>query len=185
MLKSYLIRIPKHYTIINAAHINLLIFKIIKNGVLKNISFTIETKIFILKSHYLIMTNKKNNNKYLSLQKRYNYYKNLCKYIQLKDNFIVRLTIKGVGLKLSIIKKLSNFFVKLKLGYSHFVIYKIPLEIEVFAISSTNIIFKSKRVQLLIDLITSLQRIKKTSSYKEKGIYYYNENIKIKINMRN
>jgi len=86
--------------------------------------------------------------------------------------FVVRLVFVGVGFRVESIEK---DFIKLKLGFSHFVFIKIPKYIEVCSPKKTRLVLKSIDEQLLKEFAAKICSFKLPDSYKGKGILYKNQ----------
>ena len=99
----------------------------------------------------------------------------------LKSMFLVKLKLKGIGFKFfKIVKTFDNTFLKLKIGYSHFVFYKIPNNIKIYFLKSSYIILSSNCYQLLTNTVNNIRKFKLKEPYKGKGIFYEDEVIKLK-----
>jgi len=81
--------------------------------------------------------------------------------------FVSRLIFVGVGFRVESIEK---NYLKLKLGFSHFIFIKIPLYITVFSPKKTRIIVKSIDAQLLKEFCSKICSFKFPNVYKGKGI---------------
>lgn len=91
--------------------------------------------------------------------------------------FVVRLAFVGVGFR---VESIENSFVKLKLGFSHFVFVKIPPHIEVFSPQKTTLILKSLDEQMLKEFCSTIRLFKIPDVYKGKGILYKNQQLTLK-----
>ncbi|PCI24068.1 MAG: 50S ribosomal protein L6 [SAR324 cluster bacterium] len=91
--------------------------------------------------------------------------------------YVVRLSFVGIGFRVEAIEK---GFIKLKLGFSHFVFVKIPPYIRVFAPKKTVLVVESIDDQLLKEFCARLQSLKAPDAYKGKGILYKNQTVILK-----
>jgi large subunit ribosomal protein L6 len=91
--------------------------------------------------------------------------------------FIVRLAFVGVGFRVESIK---SGFLKLKLGYSHFVYIKIPVFVDVFTVKKTLLILKCTNEHLLKEFCARIRLSRLPDVYKGKGILYKNQNLTLK-----
>jgi large subunit ribosomal protein L6 len=91
--------------------------------------------------------------------------------------YIVRLVFVGVGFR---VESLETNFIKLKLGFSHFVFIKIPPYISVFSPKKTRLILKSIDEQLLKEFSSKICSFKLPDVYKGKGILYKNQILTLK-----
>lgn len=87
--------------------------------------------------------------------------------------FEKKLQLVGVGYKSFIVGDL----LKLKLGYSHVLEYKIPSIVFVKISSNNDIILKSVDKEVLGKVSAKIRDYKKPESYKGKGIRYFDERI--------
>lgn len=113
----------------------------------------------------------------------------LYTYKKLIDNIIIgvtegytkRLKLEGIGYKVSYA---PNFDISkqliFKLGYSHDIIYLIPLNIEVKIINPNLIEIKGINKIEVGQCIATIKNLRKPNPYRIKGIYLTDENIKIK-----
>lgn len=178
MIKTFIIKIPKSLKSIFFSTEYKLFTAITKCK--SKITLKIFTKFFILKNQKFLLT----NIYYNSLKKKVSLNFNLLKVIfkrNLKTKFKVKLKLNGIGFKFFELKKASDRnFLKLKIGYSHFVFYKIPKKIEIYFLKPTYIILSSNYYQLLTDTVINIRKFKLKEPYKGKGIFYENELIKLK-----
>jgi len=86
--------------------------------------------------------------------------------------FVVRLVFVGVGFRVEAFEK---DFIKLKLGFSHFIFIKIPKHIKVFSQKKTRLVLKSMDQQLLKEFSSKICSFKLPDTYKGKGILYKNQ----------
>ena len=91
--------------------------------------------------------------------------------------FASRLTFVGVGFRVESIEK---NFIKLKLGFSHFVFIKIPPHIKVFSPKKTFLVLRSVDKQLLKEFSCKVCSFKMPDIYKGKGILYKNQKLQLK-----
>jgi large subunit ribosomal protein L6 len=91
--------------------------------------------------------------------------------------FITRLVFVGVGFR---VEALEKDFIKLKLGFSHFVFIKIPKYMQVVSPKKTRLVLKSIDEQLLKEFSSKICSFKLPDSYKGKGILYKNQILVLK-----
>jgi large subunit ribosomal protein L6 len=92
-------------------------------------------------------------------------------------SFVVRLLFVGVGFR---VESLDKDFIKLKLGFSHFVSVKIPKNVEVFSPKKTLLVLKSVNNQILKEFSSKICSFKSPDAYKGKGILYKNQVVLLK-----
>ena len=97
----------------------------------------------------------------------------------LKPNF-KKLKLVGVGYKALLEKKKTLTLLKLSLGFSHDIYFKVPNDIQIICYKNNKIVILGnnfKKVSLVASIIRSY---KIPEVYKGKGILYENEQIKLK-----
>jgi len=97
----------------------------------------------------------------------------------LKPNF-KKLKLVGVGYKVLLEKKNALTLLKLSLGFSHDIYFKLPNDIQITCYKNNKLIILGnnfKKVSLIASIIRSY---KIPEVYKGKGILYENEQIKLK-----
>ena len=182
LLKKFIIKIPKNIKIIYKEKNNLLlIIGQIKKKILK-----LNFKLILLSEKNLIyvtnITDKNLNNvekkKIKSLRK--NDVSKIKKNI-LNSSITINTKLKmvGIGYKVFLDNKINNLL-KLKLGYSHFIYYKLPIEMNVSISKSTIIYISGNCLDNVTQITSNIRSYKKPEPYKGKGILYFNEKIKLK-----
>lgn len=91
--------------------------------------------------------------------------------------FVTRLVFVGVDFTIEAIEK---DFLKLKLGFSHFVYVKIPPHIHIVSPKKSLLVLKSIDEQLLKEFCSKLCAFKAPNIYKGKGVLYKNQVLLIK-----
>mmetsp|Transcript_23975 Transcript_23975/g.26244 ORF Transcript_23975/g.26244 Transcript_23975/m.26244 type:complete len:256 (+) Transcript_23975:22-789(+) len=93
-----------------------------------------------------------------------------------------KLVLKGLGFRMSVEKNADGTGEKLsmKLGYSHLVEKDIPSYITSAKVKKNILILESYNKVLLGDFAASVQRVKPPEVYKEKGIYFAGEKVRLK-----
>jgi large subunit ribosomal protein L6 len=86
--------------------------------------------------------------------------------------FVVRLAFVGVGFR---VDSIENDFIKLKLGFSHFIFVKIPPCVKVFAPRKTTLVLKTFEERLLREFCSKICFFRIPDAYKGKGILYKNQ----------
>lgn len=182
ILKKNIIKIPKTVSIFFCKN-NILVIK--GNCCIKTIKLKIQIKVFIKKNllyitpflvkNYVRKKLKILDNVYLTQIKQV--FKETLKKKKKKLNIV------GVGYKIIVLNtKLSIPFtiLQLKLGYSHLIYIKVPNDLIVVC-PKPNKIFLYGNYQQKINLIAYLiKSYKLPEPYNAKGIFYFNEQIKLK-----
>jgi large subunit ribosomal protein L6 len=91
-----------------------------------------------------------------------------------------KLKLTGVGLRVFNIDKFNYKLLLFKLGYSHFIYFKITKEINVFNFKMTILFFSSYSFKNLIQMLSKIRLFKKPDPYKGKGILYSSEKLILK-----
>ncbi len=97
--------------------------------------------------------------------------------IGLNLGYITNLLFRGVGFR---VEMLDKHFLKLKLGFSHFVFFKIPSQIQIFSPKKTRLILKSFNKQFLNQFASKICSFKFPDVYKGKGILVKNQILQLK-----
>ena len=94
--------------------------------------------------------------------------------------FYQKLKFVGVGYKAFKLENFKNKLVHLKLGYSHFIYFKIPDNLKIFCLKFTKLFIYGNSYQNITKTASLIRYYKKPEPYKGKGILYENEKIKLK-----
>ncbi len=164
--------IPKNVKI-NIINNEIIIFK--DNLIIKNIIHY--SVLPIIKKNKIIFTN------YSYYSKKYLMYAGTIRsvinniLIGLKNNFIKKLLLVGIGYKAYIEKKILY----LNLGFSYTIKYKIPNSINIECLNNNEIIIKGFDKQKVGQVAAEIRSFRPPECYKQgKGIRYSNEFVKIK-----
>nr|YP_009237660.1 ribosomal protein L6 [Trachydiscus minutus]AML60671.1 ribosomal protein L6 [Trachydiscus minutus] len=91
-----------------------------------------------------------------------------------------QLNLVGIGYQASLEKKGSSNFLVLKLGYSHLVKLLIPDTLKVTCPKPRFVLITGTSPQKVNNFAALLRVLKLPNPYKEKGIYYKGETLKLK-----
>jgi len=183
-MKFYLFKIPSKIKVFFCTKRNILFFIIVKKlPLLRNFFFyCFNTKILFVTKNKILVTgikmfnlNKFNNNQNFFLD--VNIIKHLQWFLKLK-RIKIKLSLIGIGFKFFIYS--NPMILQIKAGFSHSNFYKLPKNIQVFFLKSTEIIFVGNCYVTLFNLITAIKKIRLPDPYKKKGIFFKNEIIKKK-----
>lgn len=94
--------------------------------------------------------------------------------------FCKKLNLIGVGFRFSILKKLNFDLLYLKLGYSHFIYFKIPKNLKIFCLKATKLFIIGNSYLFLTKITALIRSCKRPEPYKGKGILYATEKVKLK-----
>lgn len=87
-----------------------------------------------------------------------------------------QLNLVGIGYQVVVNEKQLTF----KLGYSHQILIDVPSSILINCLKSRTILLKSSNLQKLRNFSALLRSLKLPNPYKEKGIYYLGERLRLK-----
>ena len=153
------------------------------------IKFKSQTQLIIKKKNFTTLFFNKNNNKLYLLLKNWNkqnlkiYYNIINNIHALKNNFILKLRLIGIGFKIDINKNL----LKLKLGFSHLINYELPKQLKFIQPKPRIPIYCiiGHNYNIITQIGANLRQLKKPEPYKGKGFRYYFEKIKRKEGKKN
>lgn len=91
-----------------------------------------------------------------------------------------KLKVFGIGFRVSCLELKSVKLLKLELGYSHSVYYRIPNDILVFVSSPTKFILSGVSSDRVAAVASQIRKLKLPEFYKGKGILYENEEVVLK-----
>lgn len=119
-------------------------------------------------------------NNYIS-NKLLNYYSNYIFSIfntlyYLQYNYITTINLNGIGYKFV----LDNKFLKIRVGYSHFIQYRKIPQIYFNLLNPTKLVLYSNSKFLINKIVSEIKSYKKINLYKGTGIFYENEFIILK-----
>ena len=180
--KKYYIKIPKNIKIIYFEKKNIIIFK----GPLKTKTLKICFKLYIQKNQNFIyvtkITNFENITKKKMLSSARGTVVSKIKQTILETSVILtkKLKLIGVGYKVFPISVLKNELLEFKLGFSHFIYYKIPTDLKITSYKSTSVYISGHSYDLINQVAANIKKYKKPEPYKGKGILYDNEKVILK-----
>ena len=91
-----------------------------------------------------------------------------------------QLNIVGIGYQAHIEKKMEENTLILKLGFSHVIRFQIPSFLEISCPKPRVLLVKGINLQRVNNFASFLRKCKLPSAYKEKGIYFSGEKLKLK-----
>ena len=181
--KKYSVKIPKNIKIIYYAQQNFIVII----GPLGRKILNLKLKIFLTESaSYIyitpIPTQKVSDNRKKTLKALCGTTVAIIKQCILETSVLLNKKIKLVGVGYKVFPKnyKSNELLELKLGFSHFVYYKIPKAVKITPFKSTFIYIFSNSYYSLTQIGANIRSYKYPEPYKGKGILYENEKIVLK-----
>lgn len=180
--KKFIIKIPKNIFIIFLKK-----NKIVILGPLGLKSLQLTNKIIISNCRKLIFVTDLPFFKYLLLRTKIfnDCQKTYLTLLKQKINEVLikvkkRLTLVGIGYRATIIKISSLQILQLKLGFSHFIYFKIPKKLTVICPIPTKILIFGSCQQSVDKMSSLIKSYKIPDVYKGKGILNNNEKIVLK-----
>lgn len=181
--KKHTIKIPKNISVYYCDITRVVIFA---NSFIQE-SYVSKTKLIIEKKKRIINVTREpffntSTNEKKKLKAVQGTQVNLFKQILFDISFFFckKLNLVGVGFRVSKLKLLNLNLLHFKLGYSHFIYFKIPKNIEIFC-SKNNRLFVFGYSYLFVTQMAALIRsFKIPEPYKGKGIVYTTEKLILK-----
>jgi ribosomal protein L6P/L9E len=100
--------------------------------------------------------------------------------IETSTLFCQKLKLVGVGYRSIPLETFENKLMILKLGFSHFLYFRISKKINFFCKKQTQLFFLGNSYQEITQIVNNIRAIKPPEPYKGKGILYANEIIHLK-----
>jgi len=100
--------------------------------------------------------------------------------LELSVKSFMALRLLGVGFKVYILKLGVNNILQFKLGFSHFIFYKIPENISVFSLKNIKLFLSNPCLNKMTQVSAFIRSFKLPDPYKGKGILYNNEVVLLK-----
>lgn len=91
-----------------------------------------------------------------------------------------QLNIVGIGYQAQVEKNNNSTALVLKLGFSHLVRIQVPSFLEVACPKPRVIVIKGMNLQRVTNFAQSIKQCRLPSAYKEKGIYFSGEKLRLK-----
>jgi large subunit ribosomal protein L6 len=181
--KNYTIKIPNSVTILYCNKKN--IITII--GTLTKKSLKLKVKIEVLNIKKLIKVSsipltKISNSKKKNMLSIQGTTTALIKQLILETSYVLykKLNLVGVGYRAFDVDNFENKLLLFKLGYSHSIYFKIPIESQIFCLKRTKLFIHGNSYQDITKIAAFIRSYKKPEPYKGKGILYETEKIILK-----
>lgn len=182
--KKYILKIPSNLNYIYCNNLNKLVLINNEETKILNLNF----KILINKTkNYFYITDIIRQNKLLDKKKleslRMLDILNIRKtLIEVSTIITKKLKLVGVGYKAFLTKNnTSNYFLQLKLGYSHSIYIKVPDNVKIVCPKPDTILLSSNSSISLNRLVSLIRSYKIPDVYKGKGVLYEYEKLILKI----
>lgn len=181
--KKFNIKIPTDISVIYNEKKETLTFI----GPLKQKSIKLKLKIFIDTSKKIISVSpitfsQISNKEKKKIKTLRNTTVALIKHILIETSILVykKLKIHGVGYRVFFTESFNEKLLSLKLGYSHFIYFKIPSNLTVTCPTKTKLCIYGSSYQSVSNMSASIRANKLPEPYKGKGILYEDETIILK-----
>ena len=181
--KKNTIKIPSNINIIYLVNRKILIFA---NSTFQK-SVKLSVQIFLNKSKGIIKVSQLSfNRNSRDEQKRLNFLKGTetalikQKMLELSTTFYQKLILIGIGYRVFELNNFNNSMLMFKLGYSHFLYFKLTKDIKTFNFKAVKLFFFSQNYQNLKQMVSLVRSLKIPEPYKGKGILYETEKIRLK-----
>merc|ERR1712087_282432 len=95
-------------------------------------------------------------------------------------SFCKKLNLVGVGFRVFTLKILDKDLLHFKLGYSHFIYFKIPKKLKIFCLKANKLFILGYSYAFVTQIAALIRLYKVSEPYKGKGIRYTTEKIMLK-----
>ena len=181
--KRYIIKIPKNISVYYCDIKRIIIFA---NSFTQKV-LTLKTKIIFEKKRRIIKVTREpfftmSNNEKKKLKAIQGTQVNLLKQTLLDISllFCKKLNLVGVGFRVSILKKINVNLLHFKLGYSHFIYFKVPKNIKFFCLKTNKLYILGHCYLTVTQIAAFIRSFKIPEPYKGKGVVYTTEKINLK-----
>lgn len=183
ILKKYSVRIPKNTTVLYCKKKK--IITII--GPLNTKSIKLKLKLEMLSNNKIVYvtstpTSTVSNKSKKNIKALRGTTLSLIKQLILETSTVLykKLKLVGVGYKVFYTNNSYEKLLLFKLGFSHFIYFKIHDDIKTFCLKQTKLFLYGTSFQNVTQTASIIQSFKFPEPYKGKGILYENEKIKLK-----
>lgn len=181
--KKYSIKIPKNIYVLYSAKKKIITLI----GILSKKSLRLDVQLFILKSKNIIKISslpffKISNNNKKKMKSLQGTTIALIKQLIVETTvlFYQKLKFVGVGYRAFYVDNFENKLLLFKIGYSHFLYFKISNKITISCLKTTKLFIFGNSYQNVTQTASLIRSYKKPEPYKGKGILYENEKIILK-----
>jgi len=101
-------------------------------------------------------------------------------FLELSVKYYKTLKLFGVGFRVHSFMVNKATVLQFKLGYSHFIYYKVPQDIFLTVLKETKLFVTNMCLKKLTQISANIKSLKIPEIYKGKGILYHNEKIILK-----
>lgn len=90
------------------------------------------------------------------------------------------LKLIGVGFKVYLLNIETAYVLQFKLGFSHFIFYKIPRDVSITTLKETKVFLTNPCLKKVTQISAIIRSFKFPEIYKGKGILYHDEKVSLK-----
>lgn len=181
--EKYTIKIPNGIKVIYSSKKKILILK----GVLSKKALKLDVQLFIIKSKNILKVSqlpffKVSNNERKKLKAFQGTTVALIKQLIVETSTVLyqKLKFVGVGYRAFDVDNFKNKLLLFKLGYSHFLYFKISTRVKIFCLKMTKLFIYGNSYKSVTKIASLIRSYKKPEPYKGKGILYETEKIVLK-----
>ena len=181
--EKYTIKIPNDITVIYSSKKKIIILK----GVLSRKALKLDVQLFIIKSKNILKVSqlpffKISNNERKKLKAFQGTTVALIKQLIVETSTVLyqKLKFVGVGYRAFDVDNFKNKLLLFKLGYSHFLYFKISTRVKIFCLKMTKLFIYGNSYKNVTKIASLIRSYKKPEPYKGKGILYETEKIVLK-----
>ena len=183
ILEKHALKIPKNISLLYTKKKKIITLV----GPLTKKSLKLDVQLFIVKSKNIIKVSslpffKISNNKKKKIKTLQGTTVALIKQliVEISVLFYQKLKFIGVGYRAFDVDNFKNKLLLFKIGYSHFLYFKISKKIKIFCLKTTELFIYGNSYQNVTQTASLIRSYKKPEPYKGKGILYDTEKITLK-----
>mgnify|MGYP003389914326 FL=1 len=181
--EKHALKIPKNISVLYSRKKKIITLV----GPLTKKSLKLDVQLFIVKSKNIIKVSslpffKISNNKKKKIKTLQGTTVALIKQliVEISVLFYQKLKFIGVGYRAFDVDNFKNKLLLFKIGYSHFLYFKISKKIKIFCLKTTELFIYGNSYQNVTQTASLIRSYKKPEPYKGKGILYDTEKITLK-----
>lgn len=181
--KRHIIKIPKNISVFYCVTNQVIVFA---NSFAQK-TLTLKTKLIIEKRKQIIKVTRDpffniSNNEKKKLKAVQGMQVSLLRQllVDISIFFCKKLNLVGVGFRVSILKRMNLNLLHFKLGYSHFIYFKIPKNLKIYCLKSNKLFILGNSYLFVTQIAALIRSYKIPEPYKGKGVLYATEKIVLK-----
>lgn len=181
--EKYTIKIPNEIKVIYSSEKKIIILV----GVLTKRALKLDIQLFLIKSKNVLKVSslpffKISNNEQKKIKILQGTTVALIKQLIVETSTVLyqKLKLIGVGYRTFDVDNFKNKLLLFKLGFSHFLYFKISNEVKIFCLKMTKLFIYGNSYKTVTQIASLIRSYKKPEPYKGKGILYETEKIVLK-----